>query len=146
MNNPMIQLSFERTNIPNTELENVSITKLSVIPLLNGYLTVETVYSDFYGAIFQDYVVEDWYADGVMENIKNWLDTLELTSEKRSKLKKSREDSLINVHVTYKYRMDNGEKQTFRVIYTNECPKEIKEYIEIKFETLLHRDNITNTV
>ena len=49
MNNPVIQLSFERTQIPNTFLEQMNVNKLSVYPLLNGYITYEVLFSDFTG-------------------------------------------------------------------------------------------------
>jgi len=50
MNNPVIQLSFERTQIPNTFLEQMNVSKLSVYPLINGFITYEVLFLIFTAA------------------------------------------------------------------------------------------------
>jgi len=130
MYNPMLQLSLERTHIPNKELEQVNVVKLSVYPLLNGYLTYDVIFSDFYGCIFNDFVREDRHLEGVIVNIQAWLDDLETNPVAAGELDITREENTSDVRVTYKTRMESGETRIFRVIYTPNCPKEIVERLE----------------
>mgnify|MGYP001168462532 CR=1 FL=1 len=127
--NPMIQLSLER-NIPNKELEKMNVTKLSVYPLLNGFITYEVLFSDFYGCIFNDFVREDRQLEGVIVNIQTWLDELDTNPFASGELHTTREESESDVRLTYKIRMESGETRIFRVIYTKYCPKEVVESLE----------------
>src|SRR6056297_3011477 len=104
MNNPMIQLSFERTNIPNTFLEQMTVNKLSVYPLINGFITYEVIFSDFYGGIFNDFIREDHHLDGVIFNIRYWLNDLEVNPFESGDLNLSREERSDEIRLTYTNR------------------------------------------
>jgi len=129
----MIQLSLER-NIPNKELEKMNVTKLSVYPLLNGFITYEVLFSDFYGCIFNDFVREDRHLDGVIYNIQSWLDNLEADPFATGKLNIIREESGNDVRLTYRTLLKTGETRIFRVIYTKGCPQEVVESLEATLE------------
>ncbi len=137
MNNPVIQLSFERTQIPNTFLEQVNVNKLSVYPLLNGYITYEVLFSDFYGSIFNDFVREDHHLDGVIFNIRYWLNDLEVNPFEPGNLSLSREERSDEVRLTYTNRMKSGEIRIIRILFTKNCPKEIVGMVEESLDGLL---------
>lgn len=137
MNNPMIQLSFERTNIPNTFLEQMTVSKLSVYPLINGFITYEVIFSDFYGCLFNDFVREDHHLDGVIFNIRYWINDLEFNPFENGELKSTKEDAMDEVRLTYTNRMKSGEKRILRIIFTKNCPKEIINEVEEILDGLL---------
>jgi len=137
MNNPMIQLSFERTNIPNTFLEQMTVNKLSVYPLINGFITYEVIFSDFYGCLFNDFVREDHHLDGVIFNIRYWLNDLDVNPFENGDLKMSREQTLDEVRLTYTNRMKSGEKRILRIIFTKNCLTEIIDVVEEMLDGLL---------
>src|SRR6056297_3142191 len=136
MYNPMIQLSLER-NIPNKELEKMNVTKLSVYPLLNGFITYEVLFSDFYGCIFNDFVREDRHLDGVIYNIRSWLTDLEVCPFENGELNISREETPDEIRLTYTNRMKSGEKRIIRIIFTKHCPKDIVDVVERSLDGLL---------
>ncbi len=137
MNNPVIQLSFERTQIPNTFLEQMNVSKLSVYPLINGFITYEVLFSDFYGCLFNDFIREDQHIDGVIFNIRYWLNDLEVNPFENGELKMSREQTLDEVRLTYTNRMESGEKRILRIIFTKNCQKEIVNTVEEMLAGLL---------
>jgi len=137
MNNPVIQLSFERTQIPNTFLEQMNVNKLSVYPLLNGFITYEVLFSDFYGSIFNDFVREDHHLDGVLFNIRYWLSEMEVNPFEPGNLSLSREERSDEVRLTYTNRMKSGEIRIIRILFTKNCPKEIVEMVEESLDGLL---------
>ena len=137
MNNPVIQLSLERTNIPNTFLEQMNVNKLSVYPLLNGFITYEVIFSDFYGCLFNDFVREDHHLDGVIYNIRSWLAELEVNPFESGNLSLSREETPYEVRLTYTNRMKSGEKRIIRILFTKNCPKEIVGMVEEALDGLL---------
>jgi len=137
MNNPVIQLSFERTQIPNTFLEQMTVSKLSVYPLINGFITYEVLFSDFYGSIFNDFVREDHHLDGVIFNIRYWLNDLEVNPFEPGNLSLSREERSDEVRLTYTNRMKSGEIRIIRILFTKNCPKEIVEMVEESLDGLL---------
>jgi len=137
MNNPMIQLSFERTNIPNTFLEQMTVSKLSVYPLINGFITYEVIFSNYYGCLFNDFVREDHHLDGVIFNIRYWINDLEFNPFENGELKSTKEDAMDEVRLTYTNRMKSGEKRILRIIFTKNCPKEIINEVEEILDGLL---------
>src|SRR6056297_2421927 len=137
MNNPMIQLSFERTQIPNTFLEQMNVNKLSVYPLINGFITYEVIFSDFYGCLFNDFVREDHHIDGVIYNIRYWLNDLEVNPLEPGELKMSREQTLDEVRLTYTNHLKSGEKRILRIIFTKNCLTEIVDVVEEMLDGLL---------
>jgi len=137
MNNPMIQLSYERTHIPNTFLEQMNVNKLSVYPLLNGFITYEVIFSDFYGCLFNDFVREDHHLDGVIYNIRYWLSDFEVSPFESGELDMSREETPEETRLTYTNRLKSGEKRIIRIIFTKYCPKDIVDVVEKSLDGLL---------
>jgi len=139
MNNPIIQLSYERTHIPNTFLEQMNVNKLSIYPLLNGFITYEVIFSDFYGCLFNDFVREDHHLDGVISNIRYWLSNFEVSPFESGELNMSREESSDEVRLTYTNQLKSGEKRIIRIIFMQNCSKEIVEMVEESLDGLLSK-------
>jgi len=137
MNNPMIQLSYERTHIPNTFLEQMNVNKLSVYPLLNGFITYEVIFSDFYGCLFNDFVREDHHIDGVVFNIRYWINDLEVNPFESGELKITKEEAMDEVRLTYTNRLKSGEKRILRIIFTKNCLTEIVNAVYEMLDGLL---------
>ena len=137
MNNPMIQLSFERTQIPNTFLEQMNVNKLSVYPLINGFITYEVLFSDFYGCLFNDFVREDHHIDGVIYNIRYWLNDFEVNPFENGELKITKEEAMDEVRLTYTNHLKSGEKRILRIIFTKNCLTEIVNAVDEMLDELL---------
>jgi len=139
MNNPIIQLSYERTHIPNTFLEQMNVNKLSVYPLLNGFITYEVIFSDFYGCLFNDFVREDHHLDGVIYNIHYWFSDFDVSPFESGELNMSREETSEETRLTYTNRLKSCEKRIIRIIFMQNCPKEIVEMVEESLDGLLSK-------
>jgi len=95
------------------------------------------LFSDFYGCLFNDFIREDQHIDGVIFNIRYWLNDLEVNPFENGELKMSREQTLDEVRLTYTNRMESGEKRILRIIFTKNCQKEIVNTVEEMLAGLL---------
>ena len=80
---------------------------------------------------------EDHHLDGVIFNIRYWLNDLEVNPFEPGNLSLSREERSDEVRLTYTNRMKSGEKRILRILFTKNCPKEIVGMVEESLDGLL---------
>jgi len=106
-------------------------------PLINGFITYEVLFSDFYGCLFNDFVREDHHLDGVIYNIRYWLNDLEFNPFENGELKITKEEAMDEVRLTYTNHLKSGEKRILRIIFTKNCLTEIVNAVDEMLDGLL---------